>query len=362
MELRIGVLGALVIALGIPLLLTPLIRKLAIIAGAVAIPGARKVHLGPIPCWGGLGIYLGFAAALVCSVPLNREMLGLLLGGLVILVVGLIDDRRALSPWAKLAGQIGAAAVLVSFGVTIKFMTNPFGGMISLGYFSIPFTIAWVVAITNALNLVDGLDGLAAGIAVISAGTVAVISLGQGALPVAFCAMLLGAAALGFLPYNFHPARIFMGDTGAMFLGFMLASLSALGLTKSATAFSLILPILILGIPIFDLLFAIVRRLLRGQHIFTADKGHLHHRLLDMGLTHRQTVLMIYAINLILGGSAILLTHLTTDQGVVMLLVLMTAILTAANKAGLFNVRSAPGPTSRGAPPEADYHHSSIDG
>jgi len=354
MDLNLGTAG--VLAFGIPLLLTPPIRRLALRAGAVDKPGERKVHNVPVPCWGGLGIFLGFTAAVLLSVPLNREIAGLLLGGLVALTVGLIDDWRELSPWVKLAGQVAAAVVAVAFGVSIKFVTNPFGGLIGLGYFSIPVTILWIVAITNAINLVDGLDGLAAGVAVISAGTVAVVSSGQGAPLVACLALLLGAASLGFLPHNFHPARIFMKDAGSMFLGFMLASLSAIGLTKSATAFSLILPILILGIPIFDMLFAIVRRVLQGRHIFTPDRGHLHHRLLDLGLTHRQAVLLIYAINLLLGGSAVLLTYLTTEQGLVMLFLLLSAILVAANKVGLFGAEHAPARRDHLAQlPQADH-------
>lgn len=352
MEWNLGVAGALAIACGLPLALTPLVRRLAIAAGAVDQPGKRKVHSKPVPCWGGLGIYLGFAAAVLVSLPLSKSTAGLLLGGLVALVVGMIDDWREISPWAKLSGQILAAAVAVGSGITVKFVTNPFGGLINLGYFSVPLTILWMVAITNAINLVDGLDGLAAGVAVISSATVAVVSCQQGSPLVALCATLLAAATLGFLPHNFHPARIFMKDAGSNFLGFMLAALAALGLTKTATAYSLILPILILGIPIFDMLFAIVRRILQGRHIFTPDRGHLHHRLLDLGLSQRQAVLLIYGVNLLLGGSAVLLTHLTTGQGLLMLTLLLTAVLVAANRVGLFEV-------PRGSSPgRAEYRHS----
>ncbi|MDH7577571.1 MAG: MraY family glycosyltransferase [Bacillota bacterium] len=338
MELDFKALGLLALAFGIPLGLTPFIRKLALLAGAVDRPGVRKIHSVPVPCWGGLGICLGFTAAVLLGVPLTRQIQGLLIGGMAILLLGLVDDWRGLSAWAKLAGQVAAACILVAFGITVDFVTNPLGGMIYLGAFSIPVTIAWVVGITNALNLVDGLDGLAAGVAAVSAGTVAVVAFGEGEAVVACCALLLAAAALGFLPHNFHPAKIFMGDGGSMFLGFMLASLAVLGLTKSATAFSLILPILILGIPIFDMIFAIIRRILRGQHIFAADRDHLHHRLLDLGLSHRQTVLVIYGVNFLLGGSAVLLTCLTTDQGVVVLFILIASVLLAANRLGLFSL------------------------
>ncbi|HAA89292.1 MAG: Undecaprenyl-phosphate N-acetylglucosaminyl 1-phosphate transferase TagO [Thermoanaerobacterales bacterium 50_218] len=351
MEVNYWALG---LAFGLPLILTPYIGKLAARLGAVDRPAARKVHKNAVPRWGGLAIFAGFVASLLFffwqsglfsetwlqagagsgAFPVN-EVLGLLGGGLVILTVGVIDDWRGLSPWLKLFGQLSAAAVLVACGVTVDFITNPLGGMINLGVFSIPVTIAWVVGITNALNLVDGLDGLAAGIAAIASGTVAVVAYGQGATAVAFCALLLVAAILGFLPYNFHPARIFMGDTGSLFLGFTLSSLAILGLTKSATAFALVLPILVLGVPIFDTVFAIIRRIARRQHIFEADRDHLHHRLLDLGLSHRQTVLVNYGVSLVLGGSAVLLTRLTTAQGLVVLLLLCTVGLFAASRFGL---------------------------
>ncbi|MGD0153004.1 MAG: MraY family glycosyltransferase [Thermacetogeniaceae bacterium] len=345
MRLQLLIWGVL-LAFAVPLLLTPLVKKLALIAGAVDMPGPRKVHTRPVPCWGGLGIYLGFAVAILVAVlplyregVLHREVLGLLAGGLVILVVGMIDDWKEIPPIAKLIGQIAAAVVAVSFGIRVPFVSNPFGGVMPLGSLSsIIMTIAWLVGITNALNLVDGLDGLAAGIAAISAGTVAVVSFSQGMPLAGACSLFLGASALGFLPYNWHPARIFMKDAGAMFLGFTLASVAAIGLTKSATAFSLILPILILGIPISDMLLAIIRRLMRGQNIMTADREHIHHRLLDLGLTHSQTVLAIYGVNLLLGSSAVLLIFLTTGQGLVMLFLLCAAVLFLANRAGLLSL------------------------
>jgi UDP-GlcNAc:undecaprenyl-phosphate GlcNAc-1-phosphate transferase len=353
MGLHLIIIGIL-LAFGIPLLLTPLVKKLAVAAGAIDQPGQRKIHQHPVPCWGGLGIFLGFAAALVAAAPLvaisplsRNEVIGLLAGGLVVLVVGMIDDWKGIPPLAKLAGQIAAAAVAVSFGIRVHFVSIPFGGFIRLWpLMSIALTIVWLVAITNALNLVDGLDGLAAGIAAISAGIVAYISFSQGVAPVGICALFLGASALGFLPHNWHPAKIFMKDAGSMFLGFTLASLAAIGLTKSAVVFALILPILILGIPIFDMLLAISRRLMRGQSILTADREHIHHRLLDLGLTHRQTVLSIYGVNLLLGGSAVLLTFLKTGQGLIVLFLLCVVVLFLANRAGLLPRQRLPGPPS----------------
>jgi UDP-GlcNAc:undecaprenyl-phosphate GlcNAc-1-phosphate transferase len=354
MTLCLKILGAL-LACGVPLLMTPLLGRLALAAGAIDRPGERKVHRRPVPCWGGLGIYLGFAAALLFvlpHLPQTREVGGLLAGGLVILVVGMIDDWRELSPPVKLAGQVLAAGVAVACGISVRFLSNPFGGLLGLKwYLNIPLTIIWLVAITNALNLIDGLDGLAAGIAAISAGVVAYISFSQGMLVAGIGSLFLGAAALGFLPYNFHPARIFMKDAGSMFLGFTLASLAAIGLTKSATAFSLILPILILGLPISDMLLAIIRRAWRGQPIYTPDQEHIHHRLLDLGLSHSQTVLVIYGVNLLLGGSAVLLTLLNPGQGLVLLFLVCATVLYLANRAGLLSLpRSRPEGAAAGGP------------
>lgn len=348
------------LAFVIPLLLTPLVRKLAVAAGAVDLPGERKIHDRPVPCWGGLGIFIGFAAALITVLrldilPLSQEMTGevtgLLAGGLVILAVGMIDDWMGLPPLAKLAGQILAAVVAVSLGIRVSFVSNPFGGILPLGdYLSVPLTVIWLVAITNALNLADGLDGLAAGIAAISAGTVAFISFRQGVPLAGVCSLLLGVSALGFLPYNWHPARIFMKDAGSMFLGFTLAALATLGLTKSVTTFSLILPILILGVPISDMLLAVIRRLVRGQSILAADQEHIHHRLLSGGLTHSQTVLAICGVTLLLGGSAVLLTFLTTGQGLAVLFLVCSAALFLADRAGLLSLRaSGPAPDPRHA-------------
>ncbi len=280
---------------------------------------------------------------MVTVLPLSREIIGLLSGGLVVLLLGMIDDWRGLSPLAKLAGQVVAATLAVSLGVSVRFVSNPFGGILSLGYLSGPLTVAWLVAITNALNLVDGLDGLAAGIAAISAGTVAFVSFSQGMPLVGTCSLLLGASTLGFLPHNWHPAKIFLKDAGSMFLGFTLASLAAIGLTKAATAFSLVLPILILGIPISDMLLAIIRRLKRGQNILTADEEHIHHRLLDLGLSHSQTVLVIYGVSLLLGGCAMLLTFLPTYEGLMALFLLCAVVLFLASRAGLLSLTARPG-------------------
>jgi UDP-GlcNAc:undecaprenyl-phosphate GlcNAc-1-phosphate transferase len=350
---------AIVVAFMLPIVLTPLVKKLALKMGAVDAPNQRKVHSRIMPRLGGLAIYAAFIAAVLAFVPLTKPILGLLAGATLIMLLGVVDDIRGLPPRLKLLGQIGAALIVVYFGVSVGYITNPLKGMvdsnllsfggeipgwvlqneISLGFLSIPFTIFWIIGITNAVNLIDGLDGLAAGMALIASVTLAIIAWTEGNMAVVYLALILAGATLGFLKYNFHPAQIFMGDTGSMFLGFALASLAIMGLGKSATIISLLIPILILGIPIFDTALAIVRRYLKAKPIFQADKEHLHHQLLALGLSHKQTVLVIYGLNGVLGASAVLLTQLTTAQGMMILTVLSVAGLLGAERLGVIGSR-----------------------
>ncbi|BCV20137.1 glycosyltransferase family 4 protein [Moorella sp. Hama-1] len=326
---------ALALAGIVSFLLTPLLCRLAPRLGAVDKPNARKIHHTLMPRLGGVAIYAGFLAAYWLGGAHFREYPGLLLAGSFIIVVGIIDDIRSLSPWMKLLGQIVAAAILVAYGVRVDFLTNPFNGLVILGKMAIPVTILWLVGVTNALNLVDGLDGLAAGTSLIAAVTIAVVAWFNGEFVVAFLSLALAAATLGFLPFNFHPARIFMGDSGSMFLGFNLAALATIGLTKSATIISLFIPVIILGLPILDTLFAIIRRFLNHRPIFAPDKGHLHHRLLAQGWSQRQAVGIIYLVDACLGGSAILLSRVATDQGVLILVGLAVIILVGGDKVGI---------------------------
>lgn len=331
-------LSALVMACLISLGTTPLVKKLALRWGATDAPDARKVHRTVMPRMGGLAIYLAFTLTALLTQPLTRPVVGLLLGGTIIMVVGLLDDIYGLSPRFKLMGQLGAAVVLVVFGYHVDFVTNPLGGsVIPLGILSIPVTIFWIIGVTNALNLIDGLDGLAAGTSVIAAVTMALVAWLDGQLAMAVLALVLAASTLGFLRYNFHPAQIFMGDSGSLFLGFNLGALAILSLTKGATVISIFIPIVILGIPILDTTFAIIRRFLNHRPIFQADKKHLHHCLLEMGLSHRQTVLVIYVIDLCLGASAVLLNMLTTEQSSMILIALATVIILGANKLGVIS-------------------------
>jgi len=349
-----GLLTGVIMAFLISLAITPIIRRLAFRFGAVDCPGDRKVHSCLMPRMGGLAVYLAFTAAFLFSADsVSQPMTGLLIGGTLIMLLGLVDDIRDVSPRVKLMGQIAAAFVLVAFGIQVDFITNPFGGVIPLTFFGIhwgiPLTVLWIVGITNAVNLVDGLDGLAGGLASIAAVTLAVVGWTNNEISVVAPAVILGAATLGFLKYNFHPAKIFMGDSGSQFLGFMLAGLSVVGLTKGAAVVSVFVPVLILGIPIFDTLFAIIRRYINNQPIFRADKEHLHHRLLDIGLTHRQTVVIIYGISCMLGASAVFLTYLTSEQAFVAFLGISLLVLVGANRIGVLSARSARRASQRAA-------------
>jgi len=302
-----GALSALLIALAV----TPLVRKLAFRIGAVDRPNERKVHAGIMPRMGGLGIYIAFVAAALLFAPRSAQLTGILLANTLIVITGILDDTRDLSPKIKLLGQVLAALVLMEYGFEVKFLTLPLeGGIVYLERADTIFTVFWLVGVTNAVNLIDGLDGLAAGTSAIAATTMSVVALMTGQIQAFVLGLILVGAIVGFLKYNFHPASIFMGDTGSMLLGFNLAALAILGMTKSVTVISLLLPVIILGIPILDTLWAIVRRASRGKHIFEADKKHLHHRLLQIGLSHRNTVLVIYGVNLFLGAAAILIQTL----------------------------------------------------
>ncbi|MFR6291830.1 MAG: glycosyltransferase family 4 protein [Peptococcaceae bacterium] len=324
------------IALVISLLLVPFVAKLAVKIGAVDKPNARKVHTRIMPRMGGLAIYLSFFAVLFLSHGFSKQLLGIFLGGTILVLVGIIDDMKDIPAKVKLLGQIVAACVVVAFGVRVDFMTNIFqGDTFFLSFFSIPVTIIWIVAIINAVNLIDGLDGLAAGISTIAAITMAIAGYASGQTEMASMAMILIGSTLGFLRYNFHPAKIFMGDTGSMFLGYTLAVFAVLGVAKSFTMLSLVTPILVLAIPILDTLFAIIRRKMNHKPIFKPDKHHLHHCLLNYGFSHRDTVLIIYAVSAILALCGLIMTYLNSTQGICLLAVISVVIIYGALKIGV---------------------------
>ena len=324
------------IALILSLLLVPGVAKLAIRIGAVDKPNARKVHTKIMPRMGGLAIYVSFFVVLFLSQSMTQQLLGLFLGGTVLVIVGIIDDMKDIPAKVKLCGQIVAACIVVAFGVRVDFMTYFFhGDTFFLSVFSIPVTIIWIVSIINAVNLIDGLDGLAAGISIIAAITMAIVGYASGQAAMASMAMILIGATLGFLRYNFHPAKIFMGDTGSMFLGYSLAVFAVLGVAKSFTLLSLVTPILVLAIPILDTLFAIIRRKMNHKPIFKPDKHHLHHCLLNYGFSHRDTVLIIYAVSAILALCGLIMTYLNSTQGICLLAVISVVIIYGAVKIGV---------------------------
>ncbi|KMY29161.1 glycosyltransferase family 4 protein [Lysinibacillus xylanilyticus] len=315
------------------ILLTPLVKRLAFKIGAVDAPNYRKVHARIMPRLGGLAIFLSFLIAVAIFQPIliinengSNFLLAIIIGACIIVATGVVDDMREISAKAKLVGQLIAALIVIFVGgIQIDMITLPFVGELNFGFLSIPLTIIWIVGITNAINLIDGLDGLAAGVSTIALITLAIMAIIMGNMFVLAIAAILAAATFGFLFYNFHPAKIFMGDTGALFLGFMISVLALLGF-KNVTVVSLIIPVIILGVPISDTFFAIVRRVRMKKKWSDPDKSHLHHRLLDIGFTHRQTVLIIYGIAIMFGLAAIIFSMAKVWGAILLVAVILTAI------------------------------------
>ncbi|MDO5784166.1 MAG: MraY family glycosyltransferase [Eubacteriales bacterium] len=314
-------------------LLTPPVKRLAHRIGAIDVPkDARRMHKKPIPRLGGLAIYLAF---IIVSVALNKltvQNITILIGSAIIVVLGIFDDRNALGAKFKFCVQLIAAAIPVVFGnLRIELITNP--NLLSdhlylqFGVMSIPITIIWIVAITNAVNLIDGLDGLAVGVSAIACMTMLAVSLLINEIGIAVILAALAGACVGFMPYNLNPASIFMGDTGSTFLGYMLATLSIQGMFKVYAIISFAVPFLILGLPIFDTAFAFLRRILSGRSPFSPDRGHVHHRLIDMGFNQKQTVAILYAISTVLGLLAVVLTTSGELRAIIMVAVVLVTLI-----------------------------------
>jgi UDP-GlcNAc:undecaprenyl-phosphate GlcNAc-1-phosphate transferase len=315
-------------------ILTPLVRRFAHHIGALDHAlSSRKIHGRPVPRLGGVAIVLAFYAPLVGLLLFHsgvsqmflaerEKAIGLFVGGLAIALLGVYDDLRGAGAGKKFLVQFAVAGLMYALGYRIESLANPFGTELQLGWASLPFTLVWIVGVINALNLIDGLDGLAGGVALVAVLTTFLISLQRGhPLMVLFSGALAGAI-LGFLFYNFNPATIFMGDTGSMFLGFVLATSAIQTNQKSSTAVAVLIPGIALGLPIMDTLLAMGRRALRGRPIFQADKEHIHHRLLARGLTHRQAVLVLYGFCVFLGAVALVLTYANSIQSAFLLLAL----------------------------------------
>ena len=329
-------LAALLVAAVVALITTPIVRTLAFKVGAVDVPkDARRMHKHPIPRMGGLAIFFGFILSTLVFLPLDEQLRGMLLGSVLIVILGIFDDIYALPAKPKFLVQILAALIAVLAGNRVFFLSNP--NIFSsepyweLGWLSIPFSVLWIVGITNSVNLIDGLDGLACGVSTISSTTLLVIALTVAEPEVAILMAALSGACAGFLPYNLNPAKIFMGDTGSTFLGFILATVSIQGLFKFYAIISFAVPFLILGLPIFDTCFAILRRVSKGQSPMAPDRGHIHHRLIDMGLTQKQAVAVLYVISAILGLSAVVLT----TNGIVKAMLFLIALCVAGGIAGM---------------------------
>lgn len=342
-ELWLRALLAIAVGLAVSFASTPIVKTFAQKVGAIDVPkDARRVHDHPIPRMGGLAIFLGFILSVVLFVGISRQVQGILLGAVLIAACGAIDDIISLRAWIKLIVQIVAAIVAVAHGVVIEVLMNPNifseNEALILGVLAVPVTILWIVGITNSVNLIDGLDGLAVGVSTISSVTMFVVALLVAEGNVAIILAALMGACLGFMPYNLNPAKIFMGDTGALLLGYVLSTVSVVGMFKFYAIVTFIVPILALALPLFDTTCAFFRRLLRGQSPMHPDRGHLHHRLIDMGLSQKQAVAILYSVSAILGLCAVVLA---TSGTVRLYLVIIAAASAVA--VGIFIQRTLRG-------------------
>ena len=329
--------GTLLIAMGVTVIATPLVVRLAGILGAEDLPGARKMHSAPIPRIGGVAVFIGFVSGMVFAAAVTGSLLrvpsvgvqwrGLALAAAFMFLVGLADDLWQVSFRLKLMACLAMASYVWVCGFRIDSVTSPFGGQIEMGLLSLPLTVLWIVGITNAVNLIDGLDGLAAGTATIITTTLAGFSFIRGDLGITASSVALAGSLIGFLWFNFNPAKIFLGDSGSLFIGFVLAVIAAREGQKGPATVAVFVPLLVLGLPLLDTSYAVLRRsirlgshslrpgrglpyLLRNlDHIFLPDKGHIHHKLLEFGLSHRNAVLVLYGVVslMVLAASALVI-------------------------------------------------------
>jgi UDP-GlcNAc:undecaprenyl-phosphate GlcNAc-1-phosphate transferase len=325
---------AFIVAMLCGTILTPLIRRLAYRFGALDHGlSSRKIHGRPIPRLGGIAIVIAFYVPLVALLLFHSDVgtfflaerdhaIGLFAGGLAIALLGLYDDLRGAGAARKFVVQFAVAGFLYHLGFRADLLANPFGEPLRLGWVSLPFTMLWIVGVINAMNLIDGLDGLAGGVALVAVVTTFLISLQRGHPLMMLFSSALAGSIVGFLFYNFNPASIFMGDTGSMFLGFILGATALQTSQKASTAVAVLIPAIALGVPIADTLLAIGRRAIRGRPLFQADKEHIHHRLMAMGLSHRQAVLVLYGSCLFLGAAALILTYSSSLQSALLLVVI----------------------------------------
>lgn len=330
----INVVVSFAVAMAISFAMTPVAKSFAQRVGAIDVPDARRVHDHPIPRMGGLAIFIGFVLSVALFAEIDRQLQGILLGAVIVVTVGVIDDIVQLKAIVKLIFQILAALVAVYHGVEIDILSslNFFGTgeYFSLGALSIPITVFWIVAITNSVNIIDGLDGLAVGVSAISSIVMLVLSILVADGSVAVVIAGLAGACIGFMPYNLNPAKIFMGDSGSLLLGYVLSTVSIIGLFKFYAIISFVVPFLVLAFPLFDTTFAFFRRILKGQSPMHADRGHLHHRLIDMGMSQKQAVAVLYSVSAVLGLVAVVLTTGGIMRVVLIVVTFAVAIIVTA--------------------------------
>ncbi len=359
-ESAIWVIGIFAVAASVAALATPLVAKLAVALGAIDRPSERKVSKrANIPLLGGLAVALGFVTSLGAAMflapdpsELQKPLEGLLVGALMVLGLGAVDDRHGLGAWPKLLVQLGAAAVAIAFGFHIDHLTNPLSGVVYEfpTWLSWAITLAWIVIVTNSLNLIDGLDGLCTGVAAIIAATLTVIAWQGGHLPGMVIGVALVGALLGFLPYNFPPARIFVGDTGALFVGYCLAILALHGYQR-VTVITFLVPLLALAVPLLDTGLSILRRLRKGKHIMQADRNHMHHRLLaEYQGSHRPAVLSIYFLTGCFCLIAVSFTRLQGYAAVAFLVVVCLLTLRILRNLGFLDAGEPPNPAPAPSP------------
>jgi UDP-GlcNAc:undecaprenyl-phosphate/decaprenyl-phosphate GlcNAc-1-phosphate transferase len=329
------------------IILTPIIRRIALALGVVDKPGARKVHRKNMPTLGGIAIAAGFYAGTIIifhAIPgamdrFSLKFTGLYIGSAIIIILGTIDDIRPLRAKLKLAVQIIAAMVLLGTGFVVEELTIPFFGKVPLGYFGIVLSTLWIVGITNAINLLDGLDGLAAGVSGIASFFMCLAAVDQGNYVIAFLAFALSGACAGFLPFNFYPARIFMGNPGSMFLGFILSAISIVSFQKSTTAIALFIPVIALGVPIIDTSLAIVRRIAKKKLIFKADKEHIHHKILFREQSQRRTVLSLYFLSVCFGLIALSFRGIKGLYAIIALIAVAVVTFSWMKNSGFFKFK-----------------------
>ncbi|MDO4983478.1 MAG: MraY family glycosyltransferase [Eubacteriales bacterium] len=302
------------LSFGVSFLMTPRVKNFAERVGAIDVPkDARRIHDHPIPRMGGLAIFCGFLMSVIVFVSFSPQIMGIMLGALIIAGMGAVDDIVCLNAWVKLAIQILAALVAMRCGVMFRAISNPnflsLNTTIPIGWLAFPLTIIWIVGCTNAVNLIDGLDGLAVGVSAISSFSMLIVSMFVSDPNTQFLLAALCGACIGFMPYNINPAKIFMGDVGSQFLGYVLATTSIIGLFKLHTLITFLVPVLAMAIPLADTIFAFCRRILHGQSPFQADKKHFHHRLMALGLSQKQAVAVLYGVSAVMGLIGVLLAQ-----------------------------------------------------